>query len=137
LVSTIVYTALPPGVYVALPSLLVIASATSLSSVSTSLAIADAPLAASVAVAVLVIEAAVIALANCTGIVNASVPPGAIDAPLAFAPGAPGAPETVPHDDPGLAEHVADALSVTPLGKASARRTSTAEDGPALLATTV
>src|SRR5579885_2152358 len=73
LVIVIVYVALPPGVYVPDPSLLVAASADLARRASVSEPLADAPEARSVAVAVLISGSSIMPAANATGTVNVSL----------------------------------------------------------------
>src|SRR5690349_3796420 len=113
------------------------ASATAPLRVSTSLADVDAPLAASLAVAVLVTEAAVIAAPNRTGSESVSIPPGAITAPATPALVAPALPDSVPHDEPALARQAAGATSAKPAGSGSAIETSIAADTPVFVTPTL
>jgi hypothetical protein len=127
------YTALPPGVYDALPSDFVSASATLPLRASLSDADAVAP-EASVAVTVFTSGSVASDEANATGTVNVSsaAPPAGSDALLAAKDVAPAPPVTVPHDALPVAAHVTAPASRAPAGKASVTATLAASDVPVL-----
>ena len=130
---------MPPGVYVAAPSVLVSASETFEASASLSVPKAAKPVGASVAATMLTSGFAVKPAANATGTVKTSVLPGPAStrAPVAPKLVCPTVPVTVPQLDVPLATHVAFAVSVTPGGKGSLTVTSNASDGPLLAIVTV
>ncbi len=104
-----VYVAVPPGVYVALPSVLATPSVTAAESVSLSLPLAVLPLARSVVFAVLTSGSVVIPAANATGIVKTIVlaPPASTRAPVVPKLVWPDAPVTVPQLDVPFATQIA------------------------------
>ena len=138
LVTVTVYVALPPGVYVALPSVLTTLSDTVAlrESVSVPVAVLPGPEdARSVAVAELMIGSATMLAANATGTVKTSLlaAPAPIDALVVPKLVCPVVPVTVPQLAVPLATQVAFALSVTPAGNASVTVTFVALDGPPLV----
>ena len=130
---------MPPGVYVALPSVLVTANETCGERASLSVPEPVAPESRSVAVAVLSSGSVVIAAANATGAVNTSeLPaPAAICAPVAPKLVWPARPVTVPQLALPFATQVAFAVSVTPAGNASLTVTLVASDRPPCVTVTV
>ena len=129
---------MPPGVYVALPSVLVTASAATDARVSLSVPLAGGE-AGSVAVAVFSSGSVTMPGANATGAVKVSAlaAPTATVAPVVPKLVCPVVPVTVPQFDAPLATHVALALNVTPAGNGSASVTLDAFVGPALVTTIV
>ena len=138
-VTVTVYVAAPPGVYVALPSVLMTPSVTAGESVSLSLPLAVLPLTRSVAVAVLTSGSVDIPGAKVTGTVNTSVfaPPASTCAVVAPKLVCPVPPVTIPQLDVPFATQLALALSTTPAGSASTTVTSIAWDKPVLPTVTV
>ncbi len=134
-----VYVAVPPGVYVALPSVLTTASVTLADSVSLSEPLAVAPVATSVALAVLTSGLANMPDANATGIVKTIVfaPPASTRALVVPKLVCPVVPVTVPQLDVPFAAHVAFAASVRPGGNASLTVTSSASEMPVFSMVTV
>ena len=129
---------MPPGVYVALPSVLTTLSATCAASASLSDPLAGGD-AGSVAVAVLTSGFVVSEDANATGTVKVSAlpAPAATVAPVVPKLACPVVPVTVPQFDVPLATQTALAPRVTPAGSGSVTVTLAAFDGPALVTTTV
>ena len=130
---------MPPGVYIALPSVLVTASVTFAESVSLSEPLAVMPLATSVAVAVLISGFVVIPAAKATGTVNtiALAAPALTRAAVAPKFVWPVVPVTVPQLDVPPGAHVAFAASVTPAGSASVTVTFSASLRPVFVTVTV
>ncbi len=130
---------MPPGVYVALPSVLATASVTFDASVSLSEPLAVAPLATSVAVAVLTSGFVDMPDANATGAVNTSALPAPTLMRAAVAPKlvCPVVPVIVPQLDVPFARQTAFALRVTPAGNGSATVTFCASDTPVFCTVTV
>ena len=126
---------MPPGVYVELPSVFATASVTCGERVSLSESDALAPVARSVAVAVLVSVLAVIAESNPTGTVKTSELPSAalIDAPVVPKLVSPIAPVTLPQLAPPLATQLTPAVSFRPAGSASLTVTLVASLAPVLV----
>ena len=113
------YVAAPPGVYVALPSVLLTDNVTFDDNESLSLPLAVAPVGTSVAVAVLTSGSVAIPAANATGIVKTMVfaPPATITAAVVPKLVCPVVPVTVPQLDVPLATQSALAVSVRPTGR--------------------
>ena len=134
-----VYVAVPPGVYVALPSVLVTASVTFDDRTSLSLPLAVLPLARSVALAELTSGSVVRPDANATGTVKTSelAPPASMRAAVAPKLVCPVVPVTVPQRDDPLATQLALAPSVTPAGSASVTFTLSASERPVFTTVTV
>ena len=133
-VTVTVYIAVPPGMYVALPSVLSTASITFAASASLSEPLAVLPLGRSVAVAVFTRGFVVMPAANPTGMVKTSafVPPASTRAPVVPKVVCPMEPVITPQLDVPPAVHVAFAESATPTGSASATVTFSASVTPEL-----
>jgi hypothetical protein len=138
-VTVTVYTAVPPGVYVALPSAFVTSRATVAARASLSdadvLAVDDA----SDAVTVLTSGSVVRPGSDATGTVSvrAFPAPAGTAALLTETVRCPAAPVRVPHVAPPDATHDAAALSRTAAGSASATFTASASDCPVLVSVMV
>ncbi len=130
--------AVPPGEYVALPSVLTTASETCAASVSESAPLAVAPVATSVAVAVLTSGLAVVPAAMATGTVKTSESPAPAPSVAPVVPKLvwPMLPVTVPHVATPLPVHVTAAVSVSPAGNASVTVTLAASLGPVFVTVT-
>ena len=118
-----------------LPSVLATASETSSERASVSVALALAPVATSVALAVLTSGSTARLDANATGTVKTSefAPPAAIAAPVEANDVSPVVPATLPHVAAPSAAQPAGAVNVTPAGSASPTVTSAASVGPAFV----
>src|SRR5690242_12398130 len=139
LVTVTRYVPVPPGVYVAMPSVMMTARLTEADSASLSAALAAAPVALSSALTVLTRGFAVSVAANATGTTKVSVlpAPAPIVAPVAEKEPCPALAATVPQLASPFAVQLTSAASVTPLGSVSAIATSAASEGPSLPATIV
>ena len=123
---------MPPGVYVALPSVFVTAKVTTGESVSLSEPLAVAPVGTSVATAVFSNGSVVMPGAKATGTMNTIVlaPPAFTRAPVVPKLVCPVVPVSAPQLDVPFATQVAAAVSVSPAGSASVTVTANASVGP-------